>query len=261
MSLATPRDTDADWQRLGQTDPFWAIVTQDQYRAAHFDDAARARFYQSGVGDIDWIHNGLKDAFNVPDRFASALDFGCGAGRLLLAMSDRCSHVAGVDVAQSMRALCEAALKDRLHTSLPSSASVHETIAQAHAHCGPFQWVNSYIVLQHIPPVRGLVLIEQLLAALAPGGYASLHLTAHRDPALQPKPNGARGLVRTLLSPARNMLRLSSASNIGQISMFDYDMSAVLARFTAASCDRLTLIHTDHGGHHGYMIFSRKGAP
>jgi hypothetical protein len=45
---------------------------------------------------------------------------------------------------------------------------------------------------------------------------------------------------------------------LGQISMFDYDLGQVLALLTRAGCPRFVLDHTNHGGHHGYMIYAQK---
>lgn len=44
----------------------------------------------------------------------------------------------------------------------------------------PADWVNSFLVFQHILPERGIFLLRRLFACLAPGGVATLHLTAYR---------------------------------------------------------------------------------
>ena len=64
------------------------------------------------------------------------------------------------------------------------------------------------------------------------------------------------GPVRKLLRQVRNTL--FPRPDIGQITMYDYDQGQVLALLTRAGCPRFVLEHTDHGGHHGYMIYAQK---
>jgi hypothetical protein len=42
------------------------------------------------------------------------------------------------------------------------------------------------------------------------------------------------------------------------ISMFDYELSAVTRAFTRAGCGELSLVPTDHGGHHGAIVLGRR---
>jgi hypothetical protein len=119
---------------------------------------------------------------------------------------------------------------------------------------GPFDWINSFIVLQHIPPDRGLALIEDLLARLAPGGLISLHVTIWREAHL--KEPSASGLKR-LLRPLVRRWRVAQLPK-GTIRMYDYDLSQVVERLNRAGIGELTLVPTDHGGHHGVILLGTK---
>lgn len=249
--MSSERDTDSDWNQLGEVDPFWAVITDERYRAAHMDSAAREAFYQSGLGNINQFHAALKHYFSAPDHFEACLDFGAGVGRLLVPMAQRAQHGVGVDIANSMRAICQTRLDDLGLSHVKLVATPKEAAA-----FGPFDWVNSYIVLQHIPPARGMVLIEDLLAMVSPGGFLSLQVTTHREARLLPQDNA--GPARKLLRQVRRSLL--SSPDIGQITMYDYDLGQILALLTRAGCPRFVLEHTDHGGHHGYMIYAQKVA-
>lgn len=249
--MSYERDTDSDWNQLGEVDPFWAVITDERFRAGRMDATTREAFYQSGVTDIDQFHTALKRYFSAPDHFESCLDFGAGVGRLLVPMAQRARQAVGVDIANSMRTICQT----RLDESGLSQVKVAATPKEAAAF-GPFDWVNSFIVLQHIPPARGMVLIEDLVATVRLGGFLSLHVTTFRDERLILQHTA--GPVRKLLRQVRNSL--FPRRDIGQITMYDYDLGQILALLTRAGCPRFVLEHTDHGGHHGYMIYAQKVA-
>lgn len=248
--MSSERDTDSDWNQLGKVDPFWAVITDERFRADKMDATTREAFYESGQASVDQFHAALKHYFSAPDHFEACLDFGAGVGRLLVPMAKRSSRAVGVDIADSMRAICQA----RLDESGLSEVKLVATPTAAAAF-GPFDWVNSFIVLQHIPPARGIELITDLVSSVKPSGFVSIHVTTHRD---------AHLVLQDRASPARKLLRqlrnsLFPRPDVGQITMYDYDLGQVLALLTRAGCPRFVLEHTDHGGHHGYMIYAQKG--
>ena len=249
--MSSERDTDSDWNQLGEVDPFWAVITDERFRADRMDATTREAFYQSGVIDIDRFHSELKRHFSAPDHFEACLDFGAGVGRLLVPMAQRAHQSVGVDIADSMRAICQTRLDEVGLSQVKLVATPKEA-----AVFGPFNWVNSFIVLQHIPPARGVALIEDLLAIVSPGGFLSLQVTTHREAHLMPQ--DPAGPARKLLRQVRKSL--FPKRDVGQITMYDYDVGQVLALLTRAGFPRFVLEHTDHGGHHGYMIYAQKVA-
>jgi SAM-dependent methyltransferase len=112
-----------------------------------------------------------------------------------------------------------------------------------------FGWVNSYIVIQHIPPARGNVLIRELLDAVEPGGFASIHVTFWRDDHLIARPprRGRKFWVRP-----RHFLPE------GSMTMHDYDLTVVMRTFVEAGFASCKLVHQNHGGHHGFIILGAK---
>ena len=61
---------------------------------------ARREFFESGEADVDHLFQ-LIGGFSPAD----ALDFGCGVGRMTLALAKRVKRVVGVDIAPQMLAL------------------------------------------------------------------------------------------------------------------------------------------------------------
>jgi SAM-dependent methyltransferase len=236
------RDTDADWRELGRVQPYWGVISQDEYRTENLTPATVEAFYLSGIADMADIVRRIERATGARPS-GRALDFGCGAGRLAEAMCAYAVSVTGYDVSPGMLE------KARAHGGRAAYADVLPD--------GPFDWINSYIVFQHIPPERGLVLMAELMNRLAPGGVISLQLTVWRDDRHKPpKPNGWRRLLGPLL-PQLSAARLKR----GTIFMHDYDLSAVVEILNRAGVEDLTLSATDHDGHHGVILIGRKAAP
>ena len=234
------RNTDADWRELGATQPYWGVLTHPDYRTENLTPANLEAFYASGDTYVGDIVRRLKVATGR-QAAGRALDFGCGAGRLTEAMAAYAT-VTGYDISPGM--LTEARKRGGKATYVDALPD------------GPFDWINSFIVFQHIPPERGLALIEDLLTRLAPSGLVSLHVTIWREAHL--KPAEARGL-RRLLHPLLHRWRLARLPK-GAIRMYDYDLSQVVERLHRAGIGELTLVPTDHGGHHGVILLGWRAA-
>lgn len=242
MSAAVAmRDTDADWRQLGATQPYWGVLTQPDYRTENLTPAALEAFYASGRDDIEGVVGKLAQATGVRPG-GRALDFGCGAGRLAEAMCAYADAVTGYDISPGMLERARARGGRATYTGeLPA---------------GPFDWINSFIVFQHIPPERGMGLLADLLDRLAPGGHLSLHVTVWREARLAPRDAGG---WRRLVAPLRALLGRDRPPP-GAIHMYDYDLSAVVKLLNQAGVQELTLVSTDHGGHHGVILLGRKSA-
>ena len=73
-----------DWEDLGQLDPLWAVLSTPTKRHGKWEEQ---EFYATGR---EFISGVLKKAnqLGVPSATKRALDFGCGVGRLTIALTD-----------------------------------------------------------------------------------------------------------------------------------------------------------------------------
>jgi SAM-dependent methyltransferase len=240
------RDTDADWRKIGLDEPFWGVLTDPSYLRENIDADGLSRFYQSGVGDICRIANELAAVGGAPFHVTRALDFGCGVGRMSEAMPQFADEVVAYDISPGM-------LQQAQRHSAGRVAYVDELAD------GPFDWINSRIVFQHIPPERGLVLLDQLLGRLGPGGFVSLHFNLFRAAHLRDSIAGSRpSLWRRLARPARRNDQLADGGPLGAMQMYDYDLSRLCEMFVEHGVMRMVLVHEDHGGFHGATVFARR---
>jgi SAM-dependent methyltransferase len=236
------RDTDADWTAISAREPHFGVLTNERYLAANLTAEAVEDFYSTGTGDVAVIVEELRRRW--PDFSpTAAIDFGCGVGRLSLAMLAHAAEVVGVDVAPAMllRAT-ERAKKVGAHLTftdqIPDSAD----------------WVMSHIVFQHIPPARGLKLLEKLLATLPVGGFASLQFTIHRAAT---RLGGLDARWVRFDGEEINLL-VEDADPTPGMRMFDYDAGAIIARYFDAGLVDPVLLRTDHGGHIGAWFLGRR---
>ena len=74
--------------------------------------ADRQLFFQSGEHHVASVFNVIRQHVKPNFEPRTALDFGCGVGRVLMPLAERAAHVVGVDVAPSMlreaKSNCEA---------------------------------------------------------------------------------------------------------------------------------------------------------
>ena len=236
------RDTDHDWRLIGATEPYFGVITAEKFKRSNLDDEARDSFYLSGRQEIEHHLAQMRRLFGefVP---RSALDFGCGVGRLTVPLADVTGDATGVDVSPGM--LAEA----RQYES--ASLAFEETIPNRE-----FDWVVSYIVLQHIPPERGYEILQKLLSRIADGGGTAIQIVFARTE-VHARSAGARvvlGEAGSYYAPPQRPRQIAP----GIMLMHDYDLSRVIGQFFASGFRNVHLEHTDHGGMIGVVIYARK---
>ena len=248
-------NSDKDWERFGKTDPYFAVLTAPEFHG-RLSDTERAKFFASGKTHIDTILAIIRDRLDPSFAPVRALDFGCGVGRLLLPLAELCRDVTGVDVSPSMlaeaRRNCDAAGADNVQ--LVQGDDGLSAVA------GPFDFVHTYIVLQHIPAERGEKLVSKLAAKLAPGGVGMFHV---------PYTDGRERLTSRLVYWLRmNVPGGKWALNLARgrslrapvIQMNEYSVTRLLEILWREGCREAHVRFSDHDGARGVLIFARKAA-
>ncbi|MFK4059056.1 class I SAM-dependent methyltransferase [Brevundimonas sp. NPDC046655] len=237
------KDTDADWAMLGEGEPFYGVLSDPRFLRANITPAALEEFWQTGRNEMHGYRQLIQAHFGDFSD-ASALDFGCGVGRLTRAMGEMCRQATGLDISPGM--LVEA----RRHA--PANVNYVSALGDE-----TFDWLNSIIVFQHIPPQRGYRLLDDLLARVNSGGALSLHVTLFKDESflthLWPT------LHRGQWDGDRFVSFDHDQGDVGGMEMYDYDMSRIIEMTSRHGFHNLIIQHTNHGGCHGVIMFGRKG--
>lgn len=156
------------WERMGDLDPLWAIVSRPEMKGRRWnvDD-----FFRTGQERIVEIYRRIPSLGRRPEG-GRALDFGCGVGRLTQALAPRFDEVVGVDGARSM--VREAERLNRNPTRCRFVYSASDDLATFPS--GRFDLVLADIVLQHIRPRTALRFVREFVRLLAPEGLAVFQL-------------------------------------------------------------------------------------
>ncbi|MDP9172625.1 MAG: class I SAM-dependent methyltransferase [Planctomycetota bacterium] len=239
-------DTDWDWERFGEKDPYWAVITHEKYRQPNLSAAVVQEFYETGESQVDWLFETVR-RFVRPD-FApvSALDFGCGVGRLTIPLAKKCKAVVGVDVSTGMLRKAQERC-DQIGIKNITLVKGDDDLSQVG---NKFDLIASYIVLQHIPVDRGLRLFCRLVDSLNDGGVGALHLTYSRA-------DSGPDLVR---AESARMLGSGQRSAEPVMQMNGYDLNWLFHILQASGVRRMHTEFSDHGGPLGVMLMFCKGA-
>lgn len=246
--------TDADWKKWGEQDPYFGVLTHEKFRKTAIAQN-QAEFFETGEETVNRYLTAYQEVFG-PVSGDSALDFGCGVGRLSLALARRFDRVVGLDIAPGM--LSEAQKNAAL---LGVTNASFETADDALSNApGQFGFVNCYIVLQHIPTARGMEIIRQLVAKIKPGGGCLIHICV-RGPLSDIGSLKYKLFTGTTLGRAYSNWRNGRPLSALVMQMNEYPLERVLALFHAAGMNKTVSMFEDHGaGCHTVSILAKKTA-
>jgi len=246
-------NSDRDWELFGKTDPYYAVLTAPEFHG-QLSAAARAKFFGSGEEHIETMLSIIRERLAPAFAPRQALDFGSGVGRLLIPLGGRCDEVTGVDISSSM--LAEA--RRNCDAAGVGNVRLLQGDDQLVAVSGPFDFVHTYIVLQHISVTRGEQLVRQLASLLAPGGVGMFHV---------PYTSGRESILKRLLywarvyapgaNPAVNLAR-GRPLTAPFMQMNAYSVTRLLDLLFNEGCREVHVRFSDHNGARGVLLFARK---
>ena len=241
--------SDAVWQRYGESDPYYGVLTLDAYRK-HNIAANKDAFFLSGERSVARVLAQVEAAVGPVQR-GHAVDFGAGVGRLSLPLGRRFERVTAIDVSPGMLRELQANAAEQGVTNLTIRHRVEEVV-QA------IDFALSLIVLQHIDPRRGRRVILGLTDRLAPGGVLALDVPIvsrrSRGWHLAHKLRDRMPVVQT----AWNRLRGRPAHD-GGMQMNLYRVNEIAEALIARGMGAVTLVPTDPDPYFGgALIVCRK---
>jgi SAM-dependent methyltransferase len=201
------------WDYYGKHDPYYGVLSHEEFRGGKLDAAAREKFFASGVSVVESFLTTAEAAFG-PIRKGVALDYGCGVGRLTRPLSERFQQVIGVDISDAML--------DEARRNLADRPNVSYELASAQS-SRPVDLVLSKIVFLHIPPREALRILGQLADRLTPGGVGILDLPVRYT----------GGRLRRALSAVRTIL----PSRAPVMPLHIHDLGRVTEVLSRAGCD------------------------
>lgn len=249
------RDTSADWEKLAKDNAYWAVLTEDTFKGEPSAEAM-SLFFESGRRDIEGIQVEIQRLYpEFAPPFETVIDFGCGTGRLLLPLARKAAHAFGIDISQTMRdlALANACAAGIDHVSF---APTPETLLKLGVKA---DWINSFIVLQHIEPRRGYFIINDLLQCVRPGGYASLHVPLFKSGERRDYYTDRVMYFRNDFYQTQTVFIDRDNYDHPDMQMYDYDANTVLALFHKNQMPRVHVIHdASSTGIHSFFFIAKR---
>jgi SAM-dependent methyltransferase len=149
------------WEGLAERDAFGAILTDEGKVGGRWD---LAEFMATGEREIATVMGHLNSIGHGPDSNGTALDFGCGVGRLTQALARRFHSCVGVDISQAMIRQAES-LNQYPNCRYVANPATNLPFADA-----SFSFLYSNIVLQHVPRRLAKSYLREFVRLLAPNG-------------------------------------------------------------------------------------------
>lgn len=247
--------SDAAWEKYGEVDPYYGVVSHDRFHAGKLDQDAFSDFFRSGEEHVASVLDAVRGHLDPDFAPSRTLDFGCGVGRLVVPLARLGGHVTGVDVSEGM--LREAAANcARLGAHDVALVRSDDRLSAVR---GTFDFIHSFIVFQHIPPARGMAIARSMLDRLEPGGAGALHFTYSRRASLARR--GVSWMRRTV--PFANVavnLAQGKPWSLPLMQMHSYPLDRLFGLLVEHGCGDAYVQQTDHGGYLGAMLFFRKSA-
>lgn len=197
--------TQKQWERLGANDPYWAVLSNPEKRGKNWD---KDEFFSSGRTEIENVFRRISDS-GISLKKTTALDFGCGVGRISRAMSFYFDKVKAVDISGPM---LEEARSQNSH--LDNIDFVHNTRSDLAVFPeNSVDFLYSNIVLQHIPRKKQEKYIKEFCRILAVGGVLVFQTPS------KPKANSLKGFV--YLTSGNHLLNIARRIKYGRNSVME----------------------------------------
>ena len=165
-----------EWEFLGENDPYWSVLTQQQY---HLDEFAthKEQFYRSGKYSSDLFLAALRRNNINPYLIELCVDFGCGVGRVTNFLAKSFVNVIAVDISSRHLNIAKNHLQSEGVTNVEfKQLEKIQSIKELPLLDGIF----SVITMQHNPPPLMALMLEALLERLKPSGVAYLQIPTYR---------------------------------------------------------------------------------
>jgi ubiquinone/menaquinone biosynthesis C-methylase UbiE len=242
-----------DWVELGEKDPYFGVLSSEENKGQQLDAETLNAFYRSGQAHVDVILKIAKRQFSF-EPHGKALDFGCGVGRVTCALAPHFSEVVGLDISDGMLA------KAKAH----SNEFGHRNIRYLNTSAGydipenDFDFVHSYIVLQHMDIPLGEKAFRQMVRGLRSNGFAAIHFT-HGHVKGRSYHSLREILKKTAVTRAVGNLLLGRKWNNTAVLMSGYSIDRMFAILRESGIENMFVHLVDDWGDLGLFVFFRKG--
>ena len=95
-------NTDKEWEKWGQRDPYYGVLTNTKFRSKNINEEAKTEFFASGDQHVHHVLSTVRKFIDPAFVPTLGLDFGSGTGRVTIAMAQVMKEAVGIDISDSM---------------------------------------------------------------------------------------------------------------------------------------------------------------
>ena len=180
------------WEDLGIMDPLWSILSEPSKRYGKWD---LKEFFATGDKEIDELMR-KAEVLHRPLDHVTALDFGCGVGRLTRALAKHFEKCRGIDISPAMINKAEELNSEIRNCQFLLNKEENLRVFPA----DHFDMIYTNLVLQHI--VNAEIIksyVSEFVRILKTGGLAVFQLPSYISPPGRIQP---RARIYSVLSKA-----------------------------------------------------------
>ncbi|MCO6500411.1 MAG: class I SAM-dependent methyltransferase [Vicingus serpentipes] len=247
-------NSDKAWKLYGKKNPYYGVLAHDEFLDKNLSEENLNQFFETGFSDVEHLFEMLHKNFGDSYKPKTAIDFGCGTGRLVIPLAKRIDKVVGLDISEQM--LTEAK-KNAEKFGLKNISFYLSDNNLSEISDQKFDLIHSYIVLQHINIKRGEKLIQSMINLLNPNGVGVLQMTYYSN---KTKIEKIINFFRYRIPLFNNVLNLFRGKpfDLPLMQMNAYNMNNVLFILQKAGITHTQVIFTNHGGYYGLTLLFQK---
>jgi 2-polyprenyl-3-methyl-5-hydroxy-6-metoxy-1,4-benzoquinol methylase len=166
-----------DWNELAELDPYWSIICEVGSQRGNWNTST---FFVTGERQLEGVMSHA-DHLGYPAERLSALDFGCGIGRMTRAFAAHFDQVYGVDAAEAMIKLARRSNASFSNCRFLVSAEADLNMFASNE----FDMIYSWQVLQNMRNrAVALSIVRECVRALKPNGLLAFQCPSQLPRAL-----------------------------------------------------------------------------
>ncbi len=166
------------WRAFGEQDPYWSVVTHDEFKSQNINKESIDKFYAQGQREIVKITSILKRNNKIENwsdlKNLDIVEIGCGCGRITKKLARLFKKVMAIDISKGNLEIAKQAVTDKnVEFFLMTNVDDYGKLPKVDV-------VYSYIVLQHnCPPVIEYI-ITSMLQCLKSHGTAIFQVPTYK---------------------------------------------------------------------------------
>lgn len=244
------------WDDLGENNPYFAVVTFDKFYKDDndfLDKEILDEFFKSGEDYAEKIWTEIEGNFIENFQPKKSLDFGCGVGRLSIPIAKRSEKAVGVDISQKMM---DEAERNAVKIGVENLEFIKGDNELSRLK-EKFDFIHSFIVIQHINPNIGENIFKKLIDLLEDGGIGALHLT-YNNPEKLSLTELRYKIYRKFPFVYSLQNLILNKQNRPIIPIHTYNLNNIFRILQENDCHKCFVRFSDHGLQGVHLFFQKK---